>query len=300
MVNVEFYDKHNMVAYLKKPFGSEGFQEIVDFLNGSHIRYALTKNPTIYVSFIKKFWQTSTVRTVDNGEQEITTSDPIPNVPDEVVYEEWDDRVVVESRCQKAMCVCVCSIAQYLRLRGDDLVMLWNLVKERFSSTEPTDDKERTLWVELKRGWFIIEFVTHLDGGGSEEMDLETAQLTTTAKLPTLKQSEYEMWRLRIEQYFQVQDYALWDVIENGNSFQPAAKTTTNVEGTSTTLIPGPVTADEKIQKKNDVKARSIGSDALLERLMTFLISTICLRVFVCCFIITEDLVVNEKLTKKT
>ncbi|GJW66731.1 hypothetical protein Tco_0121155 [Tanacetum coccineum] len=35
--------------------------------------------------------------------------------------------------------------------RRDDLVMLWNLVKERFSSTEPTDDKERTLWVELKR-----------------------------------------------------------------------------------------------------------------------------------------------------
>ncbi|GKB52921.1 hypothetical protein Tco_0903674 [Tanacetum coccineum] len=33
----------------------------------------------------------------------------------------------------------------------DDLVMLWNLVKERFSSTEPIDDKERTLWVELKR-----------------------------------------------------------------------------------------------------------------------------------------------------
>ncbi|GJV59082.1 hypothetical protein Tco_1465182 [Tanacetum coccineum] len=36
-----------MVAYLKKPTGSEGFQEIVNFLNGSHIR------------------------TVDNGEQEI-------------------------------------------------------------------------------------------------------------------------------------------------------------------------------------------------------------------------------------
>ncbi|GKB47130.1 hypothetical protein Tco_0897883 [Tanacetum coccineum] len=33
----------------------------------------------------------------------------------------------------------------------DDLVMLWNLVKERFSSTEPTHDKERTLWVELNR-----------------------------------------------------------------------------------------------------------------------------------------------------
>nr|GEX19065.1 hypothetical protein [Tanacetum cinerariifolium]GEX34407.1 hypothetical protein [Tanacetum cinerariifolium] len=27
-----------MVAFLKKPAGSEGFQEILDFLNGSHIR----------------------------------------------------------------------------------------------------------------------------------------------------------------------------------------------------------------------------------------------------------------------
>ncbi|GKC58148.1 hypothetical protein Tco_1085746 [Tanacetum coccineum] len=33
----------------------------------------------------------------------------------------------------------------------DDLVKLWDLVRERFSSTEPTDDKERALWVELKR-----------------------------------------------------------------------------------------------------------------------------------------------------
>ncbi|GKB40082.1 hypothetical protein Tco_0885024 [Tanacetum coccineum] len=63
-----------MVAYLKKPTGSEGFQEIVDFLNGIHIRFALIKNPTIFVSLIKKFWQTATVRTVDNGEQEITAT----------------------------------------------------------------------------------------------------------------------------------------------------------------------------------------------------------------------------------
>ncbi|GJY70347.1 hypothetical protein Tco_0474050 [Tanacetum coccineum] len=35
--------------------------------------------------------------------------------------------------------------------RKDDLDKLWSLVKERLSSTDPTDDKERTLWVELKR-----------------------------------------------------------------------------------------------------------------------------------------------------
>ncbi|GKA78556.1 putative ribonuclease H-like domain-containing protein, partial [Tanacetum coccineum] len=134
--------------------------------------YALTTIPTIYVSLIEKFWQTATVKTVDNGEQEITatvngkeytvteasvrrhlqladveaaegegsghpsepqpppstaqptneepiptvvssshqktqtprhalqevtelpqTSEPISNIPDEAVYEEWDDRV---------------------------------------------------------------------------------------------------------------------------------------------------------------------------------------------------------------
>ncbi|GKD40623.1 hypothetical protein Tco_1260830 [Tanacetum coccineum] len=88
-------------------------------------------------------------------------------------------------------------------------------------------------------------------------MDLETAQTNTITKLPILKQGEYEMWKLRIEQYFQVQDYALWDVIENGNSFKPAATTTTNADDSSTTLIPGLVTTDEKTQKKNDVKERS-------------------------------------------
>ncbi|GJX24510.1 hypothetical protein Tco_0230806 [Tanacetum coccineum] len=69
-------------------------------------------------------------------------------------------------------------------------------------------------------------------------MDLETAQTNTTAKLPLFKQGEYDMWKLRIEQYFQVQDYALWDVIKNGNSFKPATQTTTNVDGSSTTFIP--------------------------------------------------------------
>nr|GEW41237.1 ribonuclease H-like domain, reverse transcriptase, RNA-dependent DNA polymerase [Tanacetum cinerariifolium] len=102
-------------------------------------------------------------------------------------------------------------------------------------------------------------------------MKLKNTQTSTTAKLPMLKQGDYEMWRLRIEQYFQVQDYALWDVIENGNSFKPVAQTTTNDVGTSTTLILGPVTTEEKAQKKNDVKARSMLLMELPnEHLMTF------------------------------
>ncbi|GKA06746.1 putative ribonuclease H-like domain-containing protein, partial [Tanacetum coccineum] len=119
----------------------------------------------------------------------------------------------------------------------------------------------------------ILNTIDHLEDlfTHKEEIDLETAHTNTTAKFPLLKQGEYDMWKLRIEQYFQVQDYALWDVIENGNSFKPAAQTTTNADGSSTTLIPGSVTADEKTQKKNDVKARSMLLMALPnEHLLTF------------------------------
>ncbi|GJY72899.1 hypothetical protein Tco_0477330 [Tanacetum coccineum] len=53
-------------------------------------------------------------------------------------------------------------------------------------------------------------------------------------------------------------DYALWDVIENGNSFTPVPRTTSNADGTSTSSTPGLVTTKEKTQKKNDVKSRSL------------------------------------------
>ncbi|GJZ28332.1 hypothetical protein Tco_0572979 [Tanacetum coccineum] len=74
MANLEFYNKHSMVAYLEKSEGSEGFHEIIDFLDGSHIKYALTMNPTIYVSFIKQFWRTATASTDADGQVEITTT----------------------------------------------------------------------------------------------------------------------------------------------------------------------------------------------------------------------------------
>ncbi|GJS31081.1 putative reverse transcriptase domain-containing protein [Tanacetum coccineum] len=51
-----------------------------------------------------------------------------------------------------------------------------------------------------------------------EDMDLESTNSGPTAKLPILKLGEYEMWAIRIKQYFQIQDYALWEAIENGDS----------------------------------------------------------------------------------
>nr|GEY16054.1 hypothetical protein [Tanacetum cinerariifolium] len=54
-----------MVAYLTKSDASEGFNQIIDFLNGSSIKYALTVNPNIYVSCIKQFWTTIAVKNVN-------------------------------------------------------------------------------------------------------------------------------------------------------------------------------------------------------------------------------------------
>ncbi|GJT62127.1 ribonuclease H-like domain-containing protein [Tanacetum coccineum] len=74
MANLRYSDKHNMVAFLKKPTESVGFTEIVDFIKGTSLRYALTHNPTIYDSLVKQFWQTATVRSLANGIQELVAS----------------------------------------------------------------------------------------------------------------------------------------------------------------------------------------------------------------------------------
>ncbi|GJT71868.1 hypothetical protein Tco_1031154 [Tanacetum coccineum] len=60
-----------MIAYLQKSEGSEGFHQIIDFLTASHIKYALTENPTIYVSLIEQFWQTATASTLEDGDMGI-------------------------------------------------------------------------------------------------------------------------------------------------------------------------------------------------------------------------------------
>ncbi|GJT91087.1 putative ribonuclease H-like domain-containing protein [Tanacetum coccineum] len=54
--------------------GSEDFHQIIDFLNLSHIKYALTENPTIYTLLIQQFWETTSASTSKNEEMEITAT----------------------------------------------------------------------------------------------------------------------------------------------------------------------------------------------------------------------------------
>ncbi|GKC04508.1 hypothetical protein Tco_0996118 [Tanacetum coccineum] len=70
MSSPKFAETHNLVAFLEKPEESNGFEGIIDFLNASSIKYALTVNPTVYESCIEQFWTTAKVKTV-NGERQI-------------------------------------------------------------------------------------------------------------------------------------------------------------------------------------------------------------------------------------
>ncbi|GKC09808.1 hypothetical protein Tco_1001418 [Tanacetum coccineum] len=70
MANLKFVDTHNMVAFLSKSKESDGFEQIVDFLNAHTIKCALTVNPTIYTSCIEQFWSSVKVKTI-NGETQL-------------------------------------------------------------------------------------------------------------------------------------------------------------------------------------------------------------------------------------
>nr|GEV38131.1 hypothetical protein [Tanacetum cinerariifolium] len=77
---------YNMVAILEKTEHNTDFHQIVDFLEASHIRYALTIRPTVYVLHIRQFWSTLKVETTDgktkilaqiNGRQRIVSKSSI-------------------------------------------------------------------------------------------------------------------------------------------------------------------------------------------------------------------------------
>ncbi|GJW88413.1 hypothetical protein Tco_0163753 [Tanacetum coccineum] len=64
-----FAATHNLVAFLEKPEKSNGFEQIIDFLNANPIKYALTVNPTVYESYIQQLWASTKAKTVNRERQ---------------------------------------------------------------------------------------------------------------------------------------------------------------------------------------------------------------------------------------
>nr|GFA02211.1 ribonuclease H-like domain-containing protein [Tanacetum cinerariifolium] len=74
--------------------------------------------------------------------------------------------------------------------------------------------------------------------------------VVSAAKLPILNPNEFDLWKMRIRQYFLMTDYSLWEVILNGDSPVP----TRVVEGVVQPVAP--TTAEQRLAKKNELKAR--------------------------------------------
>ncbi|GJR36180.1 hypothetical protein Tco_1211864 [Tanacetum coccineum] len=79
-----------------------------------------------------------------------------------------------------------------------------------------------------------LEETDHDDEQEIEDMDSESAHMVAASKVPMLKPGEFKIWRMMIELYIQIIDYALWEVIENGNS---APKTTVMEEDVNQKLL---------------------------------------------------------------
>nr|GEW23317.1 hypothetical protein [Tanacetum cinerariifolium] len=81
-------------------------------------------------------------------------------------------------------------------------------------------------------------------------MESVSPQVESAAKLPILNPNEFDLWKMRIEQYFLMTDYSLWEVILNGDSPDP----TRFVEGVLQPVAP--TTAEQRLARKNESKAR--------------------------------------------
>nr|GEZ86604.1 hypothetical protein [Tanacetum cinerariifolium] len=91
-------------------------------------------------------------------------------------------------------------------------------------------------------------------------MESLSPQVISAAKLPILNPNEFNLWKMRIEQYFLMIDYSLWEIILNGDS--PAPKRI--VDGVLQPLAH--TTAKQRLARKNELKAHGTLLMALLDK----------------------------------
>ncbi|GJV69729.1 hypothetical protein Tco_1485238 [Tanacetum coccineum] len=82
-------------------------------------------------------------------------------------------------------------------------------------------------------------------------MEAGTTSTNLTTKLPILNPGDYDLWLMRIEQYFRTTDYSFWEVIKNGNKVLKRTVGETEPEYK-------PTTVEEKQDRRNEMKARGM------------------------------------------
>ncbi|KAJ9535570.1 hypothetical protein OSB04_un001295 [Centaurea solstitialis] len=77
---------------------------------------------------------------------------------------------------------------------------------------------------------------------------MEGMESMIVSKVPMLKPTEFDMWKLRIKQYMLLTDYSMWDIVENGPIRREAG------EGG---VVPPPRTDAERKTRQSEMKALS-------------------------------------------
>nr|GEW68357.1 ribonuclease H-like domain-containing protein [Tanacetum cinerariifolium] len=142
--------------------------------------------------------------------------------------------------------------------KDKEIDKLMDLISPSFKKIyKPTNNNLRTSsnTTSLKSEANTFSFHTH------QEMD---QQYPTVAKIPILDIGKFEQLQFQIQQYLQHEHYALWDVIEFGDSYEvpvsTASFTTINTTSGETGKKSGrtvTLTAEDMQKKKNDVKERT-------------------------------------------
>nr|GEV75415.1 hypothetical protein [Tanacetum cinerariifolium] len=100
----------------------------------------------------------------------------------------------------------LCFLHKGIRLNSPNSCVTWLSV---CTLDRPIGKEDYASWERGKGTW------------GGREKGFDTVLVFSAAKLPILNPNEFDLWKMRIEQYFLMTDYSLWEVILNGDSLIP-------------------------------------------------------------------------------
>nr|GEU79242.1 reverse transcriptase domain-containing protein [Tanacetum cinerariifolium] len=128
---------------------------------------------------------------------------------------------------------------------GEELSAVKHKLMLLDTAAESRVNTSKAIWrTLLKKTSFLHSTLTF-----SVSMDSLSPWVISAAKLPILN-PKFDLWKTRIEQYFLMTDYSLWEAILNGDFTVP----TRIVEGVVQPVAP--TTAEQKLARKNELKAR--------------------------------------------
>nr|GEU59064.1 hypothetical protein [Tanacetum cinerariifolium] len=93
------------------------------------------------------------------------------------------------------------------------------LLKDAIAANISRAEKKKKC--KIPHGLLVHKQSFSLSGFGFIQVKSLSPQVVAAAKLPILNPNEFDLWKMRIEQYFLMTDYSLWEVILNVKSLSP-------------------------------------------------------------------------------